>query len=268
MQLTCVSCGQPIPANKINIHKMLAVCPHCDAVFAFDSPASSAEQQKNKHRKIKQPPHIIQHEDNEKLALAFRTNFRLDRDGDLMGLLILAGIFGFFSVLTFLRAPLILSSGFMIVTLLMMYTLALRLYNRTQITVSDAHIHVSRQPLFNPFQHINQIDLHDVTSIHYEETATSQREQYDTPRYRVYAMTTSGRERIIVNDVIEEYAVYIAQQLKKSLHASFAYDSAIDADDNLAEYDTSRLITDADSHDDETPLPNLGSLIQSSDKSK
>lgn len=37
MNLTCIRCGKPIPANSINVKEQLAVCPHCDTLFHFEA---------------------------------------------------------------------------------------------------------------------------------------------------------------------------------------------------------------------------------------
>ena len=68
--------------------------------------------------------------------------------------------------------------------------------------------------------------LHSVTSIKCEETAISKKEAYDTPRYRVWAETSDGNRRTIVNDVTEDYAYFISQQLDERLQLDFDQDTS------------------------------------------
>ena len=77
---------------------------------------------------------------------------------------------------------------------------------------------ITRKPIPNPLNQGHEVPLAGVTAIKYEETAISKKEAYDTPRYRVLAETEDGSHRTIVNDVTEDYAVFIAQCLEERLY--------------------------------------------------
>ena len=49
-------------------------------------------------------------------------------------------------------------------------------------------------------------------------------EEYDMPRYRVWAETADGSRKMIVNDVIEDYAYFVVQRLEERLHSETEYD--------------------------------------------
>ncbi len=214
MQVTCPNCGEKVTADNINIQKMTAVCAACDTVFSFDLP----EIQKAKRRKVKQPAKFILRDD-ETLQMEFRTNFRLDRNGEFLS----SGMAGFAMTLVTLLllgsgdAPLILTLTFLGIALSMFYRLALTVVNKTHIEMDEDTIKVTRVPIPNPLNQGYEVSLAGVTAIKYEETALSKKEAYDTPRYLVWAETTDGVRRTIVNDVTEDYAVFITQRLEERL---------------------------------------------------
>jgi hypothetical protein len=220
MQVNCPNCGEKVTADNINIQKMTAVCAACDTVFPFELPEA-----KSKRRKVKQPDKLTLR-DAETLRMEFRTNFRLDRSEAFF-----SSAFGGVST-TLVALLLIAAEGvprivplfFLLIAAALFYWLALTVVNKTHIEMDEDTISVTRQPIPNPLNQGYEVPLAGVEAIQYEETAISQKEAYDTPRYRVWAETTDGRRRTIVNDVTEEYAVFIAQRLQEHLHADAAPD--------------------------------------------
>ncbi|MFN8373593.1 MAG: hypothetical protein U0694_12060 [Anaerolineae bacterium] len=201
-------------AAHINIQKMTAVCPACDTVFAFDLPEA-----KGKRRKVKQPAKLTLR-DGQTLHMEFWTNFRLDRSEAVISSAIggLTSALMAFFLLASDNAPRALPFVFFAIAAFFFYVLALTVVNKTHIEMDDDAIKVSRQPLPNPLNQGHEISLAGVTAIKYDETATSRKEAYDTPRYMVWAETADGARRSIVTDVVEEYAVFIAQHLGERLH--------------------------------------------------
>ena len=235
MQIRCPNCGAKVNAENINIQKMTAVCAACDTVFSFDLPEAKA---KTKWRDVRQPEKLVLR-DAETLRMEFATNFRLEQNGDfIIGMLGGPG-------LTLLGLSMIGAEdvpGFVPFVLFVMaaglfYWLALNVLNKTHIEMDADSITVERKPFPNPFREKVEIPLDGVTGFKYEETAISKKEAYDTPRYRVWAETTDGISRTIMNDVIEDYAVYISQTLEERLYTD-------------SEVDVSRLEADHDELDD------------------
>ncbi|MBZ0287912.1 MAG: zinc-ribbon domain-containing protein [Anaerolineae bacterium] len=233
MQIVCPHCGEPITAEHINIQRMAAVCPACHTVFAFDpSPPN------RKRRKIKQPGTITTDETGDRLHIAFRTNFRLDTHEPFIMAVILSVLLTFITALIVSKAltasiPALLPLGFGLGTLLLYYMTALIAYNKTHIEVSNERITVSRGPLPVPFAQPTTISLAGVEAIRCEETPVSKREGYDTPRYNVWAETVDGSRRFIVSDVLEDYAVFLAQRLNEFLDLETAPDTARLLDDEI-----------------------------------
>lgn len=235
MGLICPHCGKRVLSENINIQRMAAVCSNCHTVFEFDpSPA------KIKRRKVKQPSLITSSERDGHLTIAFRTNFRLDKNENFLSSGGLSLVFTFMTALLFSQsAPALLMLGFGLITLALYYWLALVAFNKTHIDISDEQITVSRQPIPNLLNPSNTIDLSGIQIIRYEETAVSKKNEYDTPRYNVWAEVVDGNRRLIVGDVVEDYAVFIAQRLNELL--------------NLETPDVSRLLDDEETEDGQIP---------------
>ena len=231
MQLTCPNCGEQIPSENINIQQMTAVCPTCSTVFRFDPPEA-----KVKRRKVKQPARVTLRESGGQLSLSFRTNFRLDKNETFISTGILGLVFTFLTVASasgYLASdvPLVIALGFGLATLFLYYLVALTIYNSTHIDVNEETIQVSRKPLPDLRTQPRDINLSGIERIRYAETPVSIREGYDTPRYTVWVVMVDGRRKVIVSDVIDDYAVFIAQRLNEYLHLD-------------AQLDVSRLIDD------------------------
>jgi hypothetical protein len=230
MQVTCPNCGEKVPAENINIQKMTAVCTACDTVFVFEPPEA-----KSKRRKSKQPAKLTLRDADDRLQMEFWTNFRLDRNQSFISSIFGGGGMALVALLMLAgggRVPFFLPLFFLTVAAGFIYSLVLTAVNKTHIDMDQDAIKVTRQPFPNPLNQGHEISLAGITAIKYEETAISRKEGYDTPRYRVWAETADGTRRTIVNDVTEEYAVFIAQRLEERLQMNDELD---------AELDTSRL---------------------------
>ena len=242
MQLSCPQCSAQIPAENINIQQMVAVCPNCDTVFEFNSPRSS----KSKIRKVKQP-HNLAMQENDTLRMRFRTNFRLDRN---QAFLTSGGLALVFTFVTAIISEDMIADGnftpviplpFLLVALAMFYWMALTVFNHTEIEMDDEAITVARKPLpnfLNPNPHV--VNLNGVEAIRVAETDASVKEQYDTPRFRIWAEMTDGRQKTIVTDLIEDYAFYVAQHLNERLENPVQSDYV----------DLSHLMDDETKHED------------------
>lgn len=240
MQLTCPECGEQIKAENINIHDMVAVCSVCNTVFKFKFP-----ENKPKRRKVQQPQQMTV-EEGDDLQIAYRTNFRLDKDETFLSSLLASVFFTFFTLLTISESlsgdkAVLIPFIFGLLTVSLYYWLSLIVFNKTHIDMTDVSIRVSRQPLPTFLNQTREINLSGVVSIISEETTASKKEAYDTPRYNVWANLHDGSRKVIVSDVTEDYGVFIAQRLNDHLE--------LDMDDT--QLDVSRL-EDRDDHTDET----------------
>lgn len=218
MQITCPNCGQTITAEHINIQKMAAVCPACHHVFSFDLPAA-----KTKRRKVKQPEGLTLRDEDHLLSMSFRTNWRLERNQTFVSGMVGGGMMTLVTGLMINEyfetgdMPFILPIVLAIFAVGMFYAAATVMYNKTYISMTDYEIQVKRGPLPGTNSTPQRIDLAGVVSIGYEETVASKKEGYDTPRYRVWVEMADGSRRTILNDLVEDYAVFVTQRMQEHL---------------------------------------------------
>ncbi|MCA9882511.1 MAG: hypothetical protein KC615_06335 [Anaerolineae bacterium] len=242
MQITCPNCGQMITSEHINIQKMAAVCPTCHHVFPFE-----LQTAKTKRRKVKQPEGLMLRDEDHALTMSFRTNWRLERNENFVGTMIGGGMMSLVTVLLtneYLKSgdvPFILPIFLGVFAMVMLYGAAVIAYNKTHITMTDYEATISRGPLPG-FTRSRKVDLAGVVSIGYEETAVSKKEAYDTPRYRVWAEMADGSRRTIINDLVEDYAAFVAQRMQE------------------------RLDYDLDPIANENEAPNIGRLIEAEEE--
>lgn len=213
MQVTCPQCGTLVESDQINIQQMAAVCPNCHTVFQFAPSAS-----KVKRRKVKQPSQMISDESGGRLTLAFRTNFRLDKNETFISTAVLSAIFTFVTFILFQagQEAVFIPVSFGLCALCLYYVLALMVYNKTHIEIEDETLTISRKPLPG-LAGTNTINLGGIESVHFEETPMSKKEGYDTPRYNVWAETVDGSRRLIVSELVEDYAIFVSQRLNEFL---------------------------------------------------
>ncbi|MGB7338232.1 MAG: hypothetical protein WBC91_05005 [Phototrophicaceae bacterium] len=217
MQLNCPSCGTLIQATDINIQDKIAVCSNCDTVFEFNTSAEKA-----KRRKVKQPADM-RVRDTDTLTLSFRTNWRLERNqqfimsayGTGLGIFVANALgIGYLSDGNSVILPIMA----VLFALACFYSLLLTAYNHTEIIMDADKLTITRKPLPTLLNQTQSVSLHGVESIKCAETPISKRENYDTPRYIVWAETIDGNRRTIVTDVVEEYAYFITQKLQENLY--------------------------------------------------
>lgn len=217
MQLICPECGHKITADQINIQALTAVCGACHTVFKFDTPTA-----KRKNRSSEQPTNLKVIQDGERLRLRFRTNFRLDKNANLLLALLLAVtltiasanlIEEYFTAAGSFILPVLTTLG----ALAALYQIALIIFNETVIEMDAHQIQHDRQPLPGLSFNKHKLLLDHVASFFAEETSISRKEAYDTPRFHVYARLEDGRSRIVIENLIEEYAVFIAERLNMHL---------------------------------------------------
>ena len=221
MQIHCPNCGEKIRAENINIQEKVAVCSACDTVFKFEIP-----DEKAKRRKLKQPQNLILRDTDEKLQMSFRTNFRLDRDEAFILSSILGVVFTIAGSALFAQSlngvdniPMFFPAMFGFFALIAAYVMALGVYNHTEIEMDEEAIRVSRKPLPSLRNQAQEFQLSGIASITVEETPRSIKDAFDTPRYHVWAVYQDGSRKIIVADLIEDYAYFVAQTLEERLHS-------------------------------------------------
>jgi hypothetical protein len=247
MQLICSTCGEQVKAENVNVQDMVAVCSVCDSVFKF-----SVDEPKTKRRKIRQPQQIVMRDDDT-LHMDFRTNFRLDQNEAFLTFSIMSIVLTIITILMlgkFFDGELtgLLPFFTALISGALYHQVATIFYNKTRIEMDDESIQASRKPLPNLFDQTRDISLSGVESIYSEETALSKKEEYDTPRFNVWAKMVDGNRKVIVTDLIDDYATFIAQRMNERLN----YEAELDVS-RLADH----MQIDHDDTIDETINPSL-----------
>jgi hypothetical protein len=101
-------------------------------------------------------------------------------------------------------------------------------------------ITVSRKPLLGLMQPVT-INVDGIVAFHVEEIPASIKEAYDTPRYRVIAEYADNSRRIILNDVVADYAYFIVQRLEERLN--------LDSDVDVSRLEDTEAVSDGDAID-------------------
>ena len=218
MQPVCPQCLQPVEADQVNIQQMVALCSACNSIFEL-----RPGLQRRKARKVQRPTGLHLH-DGDPLTFMFRTNFRLEKNEHFVNSAVMSAVFSLVTILMIAltmtgEVTLFMPVFFAAMAFATLYWLASIAWNHTEIAASGTSLMVSRRPL--PVASSSRVlDLTNVEAFYAEETVASQQEGYDCPRFHVWASETAGGRRLVVGDLTEEYATYIASRLDAWLQES------------------------------------------------
>lgn len=209
MKLKCPTCGTPIPSDNINIKTMMAVCPRCDNVFAFQ--AEGVKRQ----RKLKAPEQFVFYDDDRApLHFAFKWSWRTE---PLFAFAVLMFILMMSFVVLFGALSEGSDSAALLGPILMgafpaYYGLSLIL-NSTHFTIEQDLLKVYTVPLWFPYYGVKKIPLADITQVTTEQVyampGASSREAF----YSVYAHSIDQQRFLLVKAVNYEHAHFIAQEI-------------------------------------------------------
>ena len=218
MQLTCPECESGIAAEDINIQRLMALCHNCDSIFSFGNKPTKA-----KRRHYEQPKHLRM-TNGKQLRMAFRTNFRLDKDENFQAGSAMSIVFSFITLVMLAIGaaegiPFFLPLIFAALALVALYSVAVMAWNRTVVKMDEARLHIARLPLPS-FGKSIALPLDDIVSFACEETKASHDEGFDTPRFHVYANLSSGRRRVVLADLVEDYGFFVTGRLSEWLNGT------------------------------------------------
>jgi hypothetical protein len=232
-RVNCPTCQTAIPAEQINIQQTLAVCPNCHQVFDFKDQlvgAASAEDEKAKRRKVKQPEDILMENTAEGLDITYRWTMTSDDPRNKFFAIgaVLLGI-GLFMVFGATGAlPLALLIGLPVMLFGFHYFIASSL-NHTRFEMRPTTLRVSTAPVpYYGFYPTKELALDRVArfgtrlSKWSDANANSQWRFYD-----VVAYLHDGTEIDLLVHMQEAYTLFIAQELNAELHAPSVEDAAM-----------------------------------------
>ncbi|MBN1565720.1 MAG: hypothetical protein JXA10_17890 [Anaerolineae bacterium] len=211
MQLKCPVCGAPILAGQINVQELVAVCPACDHVFAFNRETVA---RKAKARKLKTPARVQARQDDHQLTLAY---VRASGAGPKLSL-----------VTTTVCSLMALGAGsdgaphgivmiFAALALLALYTFAVFMTTTTRITADEDSLTVSSGPLPFPIKNDKTLKVETIAQVAFEEAQESFPSSLGAS---VYAELHNGERVNVVTALPHEHARYLAATLDDYLRAA------------------------------------------------
>lgn len=230
MQLTCKSCGEPIPVRNINMQTMTAACEHCNAVFQFSPEDVGAE--KAKRLKLERPDGITVAEtaypENFSVELNWRKLFGsmewfsivfLLIGGIVLSVLGLDVLFGtnptgvVQEVLTGLDLSefmtTLLGLGLTGAAAFCWYCLAMFAVDKTRLTLDDERLRVVHFPLYWKGQNIPRERIVAVETVPYA----------GFENYHTLVVVTDDGARHTLDNYQAHHATYLQQRLQRALFA-------------------------------------------------
>ncbi|WP_373548238.1 hypothetical protein [Haliscomenobacter sp.] len=243
-QLSCVTCGQLILAENVNLQNMVAKCRNCNAVFSFvpanaDSSKSSiletvqalmkeanrgeggTLQRPSDGRKIEMPRGVITERDFGELRFiipwrntrrwGFFLLFTIVWNAILTPFVVVGVATGEWIILLVTSLHLIVGVSFLL------YTLGL-LFNKTSIVVTSQGVDIKNGPIPIPFNPNRFMAVRDIEQLFVEEYVPSKTNGQPDYTYAVTALTTSAeRQRLVGGFSQSGHALYLEQEIETFL---------------------------------------------------
>jgi len=217
MSLYCRTCGEPIPAEDVNIDLAIAKCRACDAVFCFGH-RIGREPADRKRAEVPMPKGIAVEQWGNDLTITrrwfspvfvFLLFFCIAWDGFLVFWYSMAFSGGPWIMIVFPIAHVAVGVG------LTYYTVA-GFLNRSVIKVSGGVLTVRHAPL--PWPGTHTLNASDLAQAYCTEHFTQGRNSSGSTSYRVNAMLADGRKIKLLDGLTEsDQALFIEQQLESHL---------------------------------------------------
>jgi hypothetical protein len=244
-QLNCVTCGQLILAEDVNLQNMVAKCRNCNAVFSFapanaDASRSSISEtvqesmkEANREqvstlgrptdgRKIEMPKGVIAEHDFGELRFiipwrntrrwGFFLLFTIVWNAILTPFIVIGVSTGEWRILLFASLHIIVGVSFLL------YTLGL-MFNKTSIVVTSQGVEIKNGPIPIPFNPNRFMAVRDIEQLFVEEYVPSKTNGRPDYTYAVTALTTSAeRQRLVGGFSQPGHALYLEQEMETFLN--------------------------------------------------
>jgi hypothetical protein len=245
-QITCVSCGQMIQAEDVNLSTSMAKCRNCNAVFSFLSPSATGAddsfqgmfQNLLKARLAQQEPGTI-HRPSDGRSVTMPSGVWVERHlGELRftipwrntrrwGFFLVFAIFWNAIVIPFVimgvvtgewMILLFTSLHLMVGLSILYYTLGLML-NKTEIVVSNLGVDIKHGPIPMPYNPNRFMPRRDIEQLFVEEYVPSRTNGRPDFTYAVTALITSAeRQRLVGGFTQPGHALYLEQEIENFLN--------------------------------------------------
>lgn len=229
--LRCVSCGEPIRAENINIQEMVAKCSQCHAVFSFrsvdesiqtvDPYAAALAEVLPADEPLEKPPHLDIEAGYQELRIGYRWRDTRNTSFFVVFTLIWCGILIPFIATAIatnsLELVAFISLHLIVGVSMALYTSAL-LFNRTNILVSHQGIVVEHGPIPVPFTPNRTLESRVIKQLYVEEYVPSRTNGKPDYTYAVRAVQHDGSElRLVGGFNSSHHARYVEKEIEKFL---------------------------------------------------
>lgn len=223
MKLNCVKCGAEIPAENMNLDRMVAKCAVCNSVFSFDNQFSGRALSRQVQIDVPQPSRVRL--ENEAGVLTIRLSWFSNK-------ILFFTVFAIFwnGIMFTVAGGALLSlftesfSGFPLIIfatphfwagLAMIYYVLAGYLNETRVTVDHNLLEVRHGPL--PFWGNKAVDVTDIVQLYAKHNYSMWRNNW-SGHYELHAVTGKNRhEKVLSGWDNPDYAVFVEQEVEHFL---------------------------------------------------
>jgi predicted Zn finger-like uncharacterized protein len=218
VKLNCPECGAEIPADNINLDRMVAKCRECNTVFGFgDQFGASAGAQSLVRLAVPRPASLQVEQDGAELRLTRRW---------FSPTYIFLGIFAIFwngfmavwfgiAIISRMWPMALFGSIHAAIGLFIAYVAVAGLVNSTLVRIGMGEIQVSHSPL--PWRGNRRIETAGIAQLYSKEISHRSRRR-TTQSYEIHAATGDGRDIKLLSALENsEQALYLEQEIERYL---------------------------------------------------
>lgn len=222
MKLNCIKCAAEIPAENMNLNRMVAKCAVCNSVFGFGGEFGGRVGVRSQPFDVPQPERVKVEERNGSLTIRlpwftykilFMTLVAIFWNGIMLSLM--GG--AFFSLLT--QGPsefsIFLVMPHFWIGLAMIYYVLTGYLNETRVTVGNGRLTVRHGPL--PFWGNKEVATSDILQLFTRHNFTTLRYNWGG-HYELHAITGKNRrEKLLSGWENPDYALFVEQEVENFL---------------------------------------------------
>jgi len=218
MQINCKKCGAEIPAENVNVERLIAKCSKCNSVFSFADSFGDAERAQSVRRlNVPMPERFKMENVGSDLKITRRwfswifvalTFFAIFWNGFMavwFGMAISQGIW----IMALFG---LLHGGIGIV--LLYYVLSGYL-NKTVVTVNRQSLEIKHGPLPYPGKKLNSVDI---KQLYCKERVSRSSKGSISYNYEVHAVARDGKDRKLLTGLGgSDQALFVEQEIERFL---------------------------------------------------
>ncbi len=217
MKLSCPECGAQIPADNINLDRMVAKCGECNAVFGFGDQFGASDQRSVARLPVPRPANVQIEQDGAELrftrqwfspAMAFLALFAIFWNG------FMAVWFGI-AIMSRLWPMALFGTLHGAIGLFVAYYALAGFLNSTMIRVGMGEIEVTHGPL--PWFGNRRLETAAIAQLYVKEVLRNRRNSTSLTHEVHVARRDGGHVTLLSGLESSEQALYLEQEIERSL---------------------------------------------------